>query len=185
MKKSEIERLLKQEPSTVFTMAHDYWRTGFQEAHNIGFVIERLETTTHTNYTGTKRSITRAIGTQIRVTTVLPPTGYLQVEIHEQPFECDLKDIGWECLTEDSDGQWIPMSKAEWVADKRQETSARCDAHNSEQAKMRELVARWGSLGVLDWGSVYGDFVSLPKTFQNLIIKLTEAAERESAIVPA
>ena len=184
MKKSEIERLLKQEPSTVFAMAHDYWRTGFQEAHNIGFVIERLETTTHTNYRGTKRSITRAIGIQIRVATV-GQTGYLQVEIHEQPFECDLKDIGWECLTEDSNGQWIPMSKAEWVADKRHEANARCDAHNLEQAEMRELVARWGMLDVLDGGSVYGDFVSLPKTFQNLIIKLTEAAERESAVVPA
>jgi hypothetical protein len=176
MRKTDIERVLRQEPTAVFAMAHDYWRPG-HPGHLIGLVIDRLETTEYKNYSGVTTRKTRAIGTQVSFRTETTAGGYLRYSIEEIAVDHDIRDIGWERCIRLSDSKWRPQTKYEWTVEMMAELDAECRKQNEDVNEMLGLIERWHKAGITDPGAEYWGFAEMQPHWKRLLIRLTDALD--------
>lgn len=182
MKKTDIERVLRNEPNAVFQMDLDWYRGRPTKPHLTAFAVSRLETIEWTNYLGSKIRRTRAHGTKIVFHLEKTDGGQLRYRMVEAGYDCEIRDISHELLVqvEGTDlPTWRPQSKEEWITETMHQLDRECRAHDAKQHQKNDLVRRWQALDVLDDGTVYGDFVDLPPVFQKLIVRLTETAEQK------
>jgi hypothetical protein len=173
MRKIDIERVLRQEPTAVFAMSHDYWRPGYP-GNLTGLVIDRLEVTEYKNYSGVTTRKTRAIGTQISFRTETTAGGYLRYSIEETKVDHDIRDIGWERCVQVNGIEWRPQRKEEWIAEMMLDLDEDCRKHNEKVNEMLGLIETWHKAGITDPGAEYWGYADLAPHWKRLLIRLTE-----------